>query len=79
MGVEKHQSYLAAEDVRSVNNFAFTQVTFRLPDNLSTGTCVIRIKAHGQISNSGTIRISSPGLALGTTSWWYQIAAADVR
>ena len=57
------QSYdVAAEDVRPVPNFAFTQVTFRLPDNLPTGTCIVRIKAHGQTSNSGTIRTT--GLSL---------------
>ena len=53
-----NQSYdLAAEDVRLVPNFDFTQVIFRLPDNLSAGTCTIKIKAHGQISNAGTMRI----------------------
>jgi hypothetical protein len=53
-----NQSYdVAAEDVRLVPNFDFTQVTFSLPDNLSTGKCTIQIKAHGQISNLGTIRI----------------------
>jgi len=48
---------VAAEDVRPVPNFPFTQVIFRLPDNLPVGTCTIRITAHGQVSNSGTIRI----------------------
>ena len=46
-----------AEDVRVLPNVDFTQVIFRLPDNLSAGTCTIRIKAHGQVSNAGTIRI----------------------
>jgi hypothetical protein len=54
----RNQIYdLAAEDVRPVPNFSFTQVVFRLPDGLSTGTCSIRVKAHGQVSNTGTIRI----------------------
>ncbi len=48
-----------AADVRPVPNFDFTQVVFRLPDNLHVGTCTIKVKAHGQISNSGTIRIRS--------------------
>jgi hypothetical protein len=48
---------VAAEDVRPVPNFPFTQVIFRLPDSLPIGTCTLRISAHGQISNSGTIRI----------------------
>jgi hypothetical protein len=53
-----NQSYdVAAEDVRGVPNFDFTQVVFRLPDNLAAGTCTIKVKAHGQISNVGTIRI----------------------
>ncbi|HEX8709797.1 MAG TPA: hypothetical protein VF723_16265, partial [Pyrinomonadaceae bacterium] len=55
-----NQSYeLAAEDVRAVPNFNFTQVVFRLPDNLAPGTCTIKVKAHAQASNSGTIRIKS--------------------
>jgi len=52
------QSYdIAAEDVRPVPNVGFVQVTFRLPGNLPNGTCTIKIKAHSQISNAGTIRI----------------------
>lgn len=50
------QSYdVPAEDVRPVSNFV--QVTFRLPDSLAVGTCTVTIKAHGQVSNLGTIRI----------------------
>jgi len=53
-----NQSYdLAAEDVRPVPNFTFTQVIFRLPDNLPVGTCAVTVKAHGQSSNAGTFRI----------------------
>ena len=53
-----NQSYnIAAEDVRPVPNFPFTQVVFRLPDSTSVGTCIITLKAHGQTSNSGSIRI----------------------
>jgi alpha-tubulin suppressor-like RCC1 family protein len=48
---------LPAEVVRAVPNTDFIQVTFRLPDTLAPGTCTIRIKAHAQISNAGTIRI----------------------
>lgn len=50
---------IGAEDVRTVPDFNFTQVTFRLPDSLPAGNCLIRIKAHGQTSNAGTIRIAS--------------------
>ena len=47
-----------ATDVRAVPNVDFTQVLFRLPDALATGTCKVTIKAHGQSSNMGTIRIT---------------------
>ncbi len=52
---------LAAEDVRPVPNVNFTQIVFRLPDTLSGGTCTIRLKAHGQVSNAGTMRILPTG------------------
>ena len=50
---------IGAEDVRAVPDFNFTQVMFRLPNGLPVGPCLIRIKAHGQTSNAGTIRITS--------------------
>jgi hypothetical protein len=54
------QSYdVAAEDVRSVPFFNFTQVRFRLPDNLSPGLCAIKVKAHAQVTATGIIRIRS--------------------
>jgi alpha-tubulin suppressor-like RCC1 family protein len=54
------QTYdVPAEDVRPVANSDFIQVSFRLPDTLAPGTCTIRIKAHAQVSNAGTIRIKS--------------------
>jgi len=56
-----HSFDIAAEDVRSVPNSLFTQVTFRLPSNLAVGTCTITVKAHGQSSNAGTFRIASSG------------------
>jgi hypothetical protein len=49
---------LAATDVRAVPNVDLTQVLFRLPDGLAAGTCKVTIKAHGQTSNMGTIRIT---------------------
>lgn len=48
---------IPAESVTPVPNFGFTQIVFRLPDSLSPGTCTVTVKAHGQVSNSGTIRI----------------------
>jgi Calx-beta domain-containing protein len=47
-----------ATDVRAVPSVDLTQVLFRLPDNLFQGTCNVTIKAHGQMSNTGTIRIT---------------------
>lgn len=47
-----------ASDVRAVANTDLTQVRFRLPDTLASGTCQVTIKAHGQSSNMGTIRIT---------------------
>ena len=53
-----NQKYeVAAEQVRTVANFPFTEVIFRLPNNLPVGTCTVSVKAHGQTSNVGTIRI----------------------
>jgi hypothetical protein len=53
-----NQSYnVPAEDVRRLADVNFTQVVFRLPNNLPAGVCTIRVQALGQISNSGTIRI----------------------
>ena len=46
-----------AEDVRQVDSLGFAQVIFRLPDGLAAGTCTIKVVAHSQMSNTGTIRI----------------------
>jgi choice-of-anchor B domain-containing protein len=50
---------LPAEDVRPVISSNYAQVIFRLPDALVPGTCTVKVKAHGQESNAGTIRIKS--------------------
>jgi len=47
-----------ATDVRAVPDVDLTQVLFRLPDTLATGTCKVTITAHGQTTNMGTIRIT---------------------
>jgi hypothetical protein len=52
-----HSYDVPAEQVQAVTNFPFTEVIFRLPDNLPVGTCTVLVKAHGQTSNVGTIRI----------------------
>ncbi len=46
-----------ADDFRPTPRPEFSQVRFRLPDNLATGVYTIQIKAHGQVSNSGFIQI----------------------
>jgi DNA-binding beta-propeller fold protein YncE len=46
-----------AEDVRQTPNTDFTQVIFRLPNNLAPGVCTVKVKAHAQTSNAGTFRI----------------------
>jgi hypothetical protein len=46
-----------AENLLSLTGFDFSQLTFRLPNTISAGTCSIEIRAHGQVSNLGTIRI----------------------
>jgi hypothetical protein len=54
-----NQSFdVPAADVRAVANVDLTQILFTLPDALAPGTCKVTIKAHGQTSNMGTIRIS---------------------
>ncbi len=55
-----NKSYdIPAEVVRSVPDFDFVQVVFRLPNDLPAGTCALSVRAHDRISNSGTIRIKS--------------------
>ena len=47
-----------AEDMRVLPVANFMQVTFRLPDNLRPGVCVVKIRGpHDQESNAATIRI----------------------
>jgi hypothetical protein len=50
---------IAVESVRQVPNLPMTQVIFRLPDNLNPGAFVVKVKAHGQTSNAGSLRISN--------------------
>ncbi len=48
-----------AEDVRPIpGGLGFTQVTFRLPNNLPAGTCQVKLVAHNLTSNVGAIRIA---------------------
>jgi hypothetical protein len=48
-----------AEIVRPVANTDFVQVIFRLPGDLGPGKCTLMLKAHGQLSNRGSIRIKT--------------------
>ena len=55
-----NQSFIniAAEDVRPVANSDVSQIIFRLPNTLAAGTCSVKVKIHGLISNAGTLRIA---------------------
>ena len=46
-----------AEDVRAVPGTDFTQVVVKLPETLQAGTCTLTVRAHGRVSNLGSIRI----------------------
>jgi hypothetical protein len=48
---------LTAEDVRTTPGSIFTQVIFRVPNNIAPGTCAVTLTAHSLTSNTGTIRI----------------------
>jgi hypothetical protein len=52
-----HSYDVGAESISPMSPLEFSQITFRLPDELSSGSCTLQIKAHGQVSNVGTIRI----------------------
>lgn len=53
-----NQTYdVPAESVRQMASTDLVQVVFALPGNLAGGTCTVKIKAHGQTSNTGTMRI----------------------
>jgi len=48
---------ISAEDVRPSSVSPFTQITFKLPDDLASGICTLAVKAHGLTSNIGAITI----------------------
>jgi len=53
-----NQSYdVPAEAVLLVQGTDLTQVTFRLPNGLPEGKCIVELRAQGRSSNSGTFRI----------------------
>lgn len=54
---EDNQTFdVPAEAVTPVPNADFAQVIFRVP-NVALGKCAVKIKAHGQESNAGAMRI----------------------
>jgi alpha-tubulin suppressor-like RCC1 family protein len=48
-----------AERVVAMPNTDLVQVVFRLPNNLATGSCTVRIRHQLRTSNAGTIRIKA--------------------
>ncbi len=46
-----------AEGVLPVQGTDVTQVTFRLPNGLPVGKCIVEVRAQGRSSNSGSFRI----------------------
>ena len=50
---------IPAEDVRALSNSPYTQIMFRLPDNLTDGTSTLVVKAHGLTSNIGSMTIKN--------------------
>ena len=53
----KHNFDVAAEDVRTVPAVNLTQITFRIPDGIASGSASVIITYHNQASNTGTIRV----------------------
>jgi hypothetical protein len=55
-----NQSYdIPAEDVRPLADSPYTQIIFRLPDSLTTGTSTLVVKGHGLTSNVGSMKINN--------------------
>lgn len=51
---------IAAEFVGAVPGFSFTEVVFKVPDEVKFGNCMISVKWHNQVTNSGKLRIRRP-------------------
>lgn len=49
-----------ADAVIPIPGFSFTEVIFRLPDDISHGDCIVRVKWHDQVTNPGKLRIRRP-------------------
>jgi hypothetical protein len=48
---------IAPIDVHQFTDLPFSQVTFRLPNGLSSGTCRVRVFSRSLVSNTATFRI----------------------
>jgi hypothetical protein len=48
---------VAPIDVHQFTDFPFSEVTFRLPNGLSSGTCRVRIFSRSLVSNTATFRV----------------------
>jgi hypothetical protein len=46
-----------AESVLPIHDFEFTQVVIRLPNTVPVGSRLVTIRAHGRVSNVGTITV----------------------
>lgn len=57
IGSDNQSFDVAAEDVRFLPSSSISQVAFRLPNSLAIGECTLTVKARGQTSNAGIIRI----------------------
>ena len=57
VGSDNQSFDVPAEDVRFQASSSITQVAFRLPNGLAIGECTLTVKARGQASNTGIIRI----------------------
>jgi len=49
--------HIVADNVFSAPGFDFSQVRFKLPASLVPGPCNIEVRAHGQVTDLGTMRI----------------------
>jgi hypothetical protein len=45
------------QDVHEFTELQFTQVTFRLPNGMATGTCRVKVSTQSLVSNTATFRI----------------------
>jgi hypothetical protein len=48
---------ITPQDVHGFTDFPFSQVTFRLPTGLASGTCRVKVLSQSLVSNTATFRI----------------------